>query len=136
MDGLVLVGDGQLALDRHRVGAIKLALQASLQTSGASGEVHRLLQMIVAFDKELDAPDIAETLRTILRSDPDGLALLREHFVPDPIAEARRFAAELRRVLGPHRPNVDGGAVSDGFAIEPSSLMALDAEERRSSVDD
>ncbi len=71
-----------------RTGAIKVALQASLQAEGAADEVRRLLQMIVAFEEKLASPGVAEGLRNILRSDPDAMDLVKRELS---IAGVRRL---------------------------------------------
>ena len=71
-------GEGErFVLAPQRAGAIKVALQASLQTDDAVAEVRRILQLIVAFDGPLGSPTVAEALRQIVRCDPDAVALIQ-----------------------------------------------------------
>ncbi len=101
MEGLTTgtTGDRErYALPSSRLGAIRVALKASLQSENALPEVRRLLELIAALDG-LDSPQAAESLRWVLRSDPDAVALLQSRIVPaDRMEEMRRHASAQGRV--------------------------------------
>ena len=80
LDNLTCGDRERFALAPHWAGAVRVALQASLQSSEAEEEVGRLLQLIVALEQTLESPAVAEGLRTIIRADPDAVALIRRRF--------------------------------------------------------
>ncbi|MEL7367912.1 MAG: hypothetical protein AAFN74_03295 [Myxococcota bacterium] len=77
LDSLAIGHDEPFAILPRRLGAIRLALKASLQTADAADEIRCLLRFIVAFDGSLRSPSAARSLRTVLRGDPDALQIVR-----------------------------------------------------------
>ena len=76
LNSLMAGQDERFALAPFSAGAVKVALQASLQTEDAICEVRRLLQLIAALDGPLESPTAAEALRNVIRADPDATALI------------------------------------------------------------
>ena len=100
MESLTSSDHERFAMVAERIGAIKVALQASLQTGDAVHEVRRLLQLIVAFETKLASPAVAEALRSVVQADPDAQALIRRHWPEGPMSEVRRYAEDQGR----HQP--------------------------------
>lgn len=57
--------------------AVERAFHRAVTSPAGSDELHRALQLVVAFEKKLGSPGVAEQLRSVIRGSAEGQALLR-----------------------------------------------------------
>ena len=132
IEGLTTSGPERFNVAAHRMGAVKVALQASMQSGGAEDELRRLLRLIVALDSRLESPQAAEHLRALLRNDPDAMTVIQARIVPqERLEEVRRFAEEQGRL---HRALHTALSASRTASSAKARRVALTGVESQSPV--
>jgi hypothetical protein len=84
--------DGAFVVPPHVLPALERALERALLGPDVEDELSQVLKLSVALETELESPNAAALIRTLLRSDPRARARLRSMFVDDNgLDEAQRF---------------------------------------------
>ena len=85
------------AEEQYELGADSLpslahVLRAAVRGPQALAEVHRVLQLVTAFERELASPSVAAALIELLRADPDARLLVKtSSFLTSGCEAARRL---------------------------------------------
>ena len=84
---------------------LTLALRAAVDSPDAVGEIERALQLVVAFERTLESPGVADLLRGLLRADTRALELVERRARSRPgLSAARRFLHQQGRHMSMRAP--------------------------------
>lgn len=96
-------------LDADALQSLGRVLARVMRGNNAMAEVHRALQLITAFERELESPSVADALVELLRSDPDARELVRTRVLrTGAIDETRSFRSREGRQEPVRAPSVAG----------------------------
>ncbi len=98
------------ALPERALPLLKQALARAVAGPQAQAEVHRALQLLTAFERDLGSPAVADALVELLRADPRALALSRSFGAKGSLDKARAHRRREGRDEPLRAPRVDAGA--------------------------
>ncbi|MEO1339174.1 MAG: hypothetical protein AAFV29_26260 [Myxococcota bacterium] len=109
---------GRLVFIPQYLGGVETAIRSALNALYSHQEIQRLLQIIVALEEQLGAPEAAETLRRMVRAQPGILEYVQKNFMPaEGTTATRRFAASQGREVHLNAPRVDESPPADSLKV-------------------
>lgn len=123
-------GGDRFGLQEGAVPLLQAALARDLKARDARDSVLAALRLAAAFDGALTSPGLAATLRGLLQSSPEAVALIRETQGPGNSLDAtRRFVLGEGRTVALKAPAVDGPSPRGGLPLR--ALFDLHQERPR-----